>query len=99
YRYSIATGDARQPLTRRTAWYVEANLDLPAMQSAAEALVGKQDFTACSGPLEEGRTSVRTVFKAGWLSESCALLFDIEADAFLPQMVRRIVGSLVSVGR
>jgi tRNA pseudouridine38-40 synthase len=42
---------------------------------------------------------VRTVFAAGWRSEGCTLLFDIEADAFLPQMVRRITGELVRVGR
>jgi tRNA pseudouridine38-40 synthase len=69
------------------------------MQTAAEALAGKHDFIACSGILEPGRTSVRTVFNAGWQRESNALLFDIEADAFLPQMVRRIVGSLIRVGR
>lgn len=99
YRYTVATGEARQPLTRRTAWHVEGNLDVPAMQRAAEALAGRQDFLSCSGRLEEGRISVRTVFKAGWHSESCALLFDIEADAFLPRMVRRLTGSLVRVGR
>lgn len=99
YRYTIWNGEARQPLLRRTAWFVQARLDLSAMQRAAEALVGTHDFRACSGPLEEGRTSVRTVFKAGWHSNNCVLLFDIEANAFLPQMVRRIVGALVEVGR
>jgi len=99
YRYTIANGEAREPITRRNAWYVQGSLDILAMGQAAEALAGRQDFIACSGILEEGRTSVRTVFKAGWHSESCALLFDIEADAFLPQMVRRLTGSLVRVGR
>ena len=99
YRYTINNGEARDPLTRRTAWLVEGNLDLPAMQRAAEALAGRQDFIACSGQLEDGRTSVRTVFTAGWTSEGRALLFDIEADAFLPQMVRRLVGALVRIGR
>jgi tRNA pseudouridine38-40 synthase len=99
YRYTIANGEAREPLTRRTAWYVEGNLDTAAMQAAAEALTGRKDFSPFSGPLEAGRTSVRTVFKAGWSCEGSALLFDIEADAFLPQMVRRIVGELIRVGR
>lgn len=99
YRYTLHNGESRDPLTRRNAWFIEGNLDLPAMQSAAEALAGKHDFIACSGTLEPGRTSVRTVFNAGWQRESNALLFDIEADAFLPQMVRRIVGGLVRVGR
>lgn len=99
YRYTIVNGDAREPLTRRTAWYIEGDLDMQAMQAAAKALTGRQDFISCSGHLEPGRTSVRTVFAAEWQSSGSARLFDIEADAFLPQMVRRIVGNLVRVGR
>jgi tRNA pseudouridine38-40 synthase len=99
YRYSIDNGEAREPLSRRTAWFVEGSLDIQAMQAAAQALVGRKDFSAFSGQLEPGRTSVRTVFKAGWSCEGSTLLFDIEADAFLPQMVRRITGELVRVGR
>jgi len=99
YRYTIWNQEERAPLLRRTAWHVRGNLDLPAMHRATDALAGKRDFMACSGPLEEGRTSVRTVFTVGWRCESGVLLFDIEADAFLPQMVRRLAGALVSVGR
>jgi tRNA pseudouridine38-40 synthase len=99
YRYTVANGEAREPLTRRTAWYVEGNFDLREMQRGALALAGTKDFSPFSGPLEAGRTSVRTVFTAGWSCAGSTLLFDIEADAFLPQMVRRIVGELIRVGR
>lgn len=99
YRYTIINGDARDPLTRRTAWFIQGDLDTHAMQQAANALTGRQDFIACSGHLEPGRTSVRTVFKAEWQRSGNARLFEIEADAFLPQMVRRIVGNLVRIGR
>lgn len=99
YRYTIAHGEARDPLSRRTAWYIEGSLDLEAMRQAARALIGRQDFLSCAGHLEPGRTSVRTVFSADWQSLGSASLFDIEADAFLPQMVRRILGGLVRVGR
>ena len=99
YRYTIWNTSERAPLLRRTAWHVEGNLDLQAMQTAALALAGTQDFSACSGPLEDGRTPVRTVFRAEWSREGDAVLFDIEGDAFLPQMVRRLTGALVRVGR
>lgn len=99
YRYTVWNGEARDPLLRRSAWFVEGNLDLDAMQRAANALAGRQDFLACSGTLEPGRTSVRTVFTAGWHRDGDALLFDIEADAFLPQMVRRLTGALIRLGR
>jgi tRNA pseudouridine38-40 synthase len=84
---------------RDRAWFVEGHLEDEAMGMAARALPGRRDFIACSGPLGDGRTSVRTVFTAGWRREGCAVLFDIEADAFLPQMVRRLAGALVRVGR
>lgn len=99
YRYTVWNGEARAPLMRDRAWFVEGDLDIEAMGRAAEALPGRRDFLACSGQLEAGRTSVRTVFEAGWRREGCALLFDIEADAFLPQMVRRLTGALVRIGR
>lgn len=99
YRYTIWNTEGRSPLRRRTAWHVRGNLDVLAMQAAARALPGRQDFIACSGPLDAGRTSVRTVFGAGWLRAGEALLFDITADAFLPHMVRRLTGALVQVGR
>ncbi len=99
YRYTVWNHEARAPLKRRTAWHVRGHLDREAMQQAADALQGRQDFMACSGRLEEGRTSVRTIFTAGWRCESGALLFDIEADAFLPQMVRRLTGAMMRVGR
>ncbi|MEP6871626.1 MAG: tRNA pseudouridine(38-40) synthase TruA [Anaerolineaceae bacterium] len=99
YRYTVVQGEARDPLSRRTAWYIEGNLNVTAVQQAAKALIGRQDFRSCSGKLEMGRTSVRTVFSADWSSLGSTSLFDIEADAFLPQMVRRIVGGLVRVGR
>ncbi|MBI2765713.1 MAG: tRNA pseudouridine(38-40) synthase TruA [Chloroflexi bacterium] len=99
YRYTVWNSPARAPLLRRTAWHIEGDLDLPALSEAAAALTGRRDFIACSGPLEMGRTSVRTVFAAGWCREGSTLLFDIEADAFLPQMVRRLAGALMRVGR
>ncbi|MGI8925897.1 MAG: tRNA pseudouridine(38-40) synthase TruA [Tepidiformaceae bacterium] len=99
YRYTVYNGNARAPLLRQRSWHIRATLDVALMAEAASALEGRQDFMACSGPLEDDRTSVRTVFTAGWRREGCAVLFDIEAESFLPQMVRRMVGALVRVGR
>ncbi len=99
YRYTIWNARERSPHRRRTAWYLRGNLDVATMDAAAQRLTGRHDFIACSGRLDEGRTSVRTVFQAGWRREGEAVLFDIEANAFLPQMVRRLTGALVRVGR
>lgn len=99
YRYTIATGEARDPLARRYAWYLEGTLDLPAMQHLAPAFTGRRNYSAFAGKLEPGRSPLRTVFTTGVHRTGERLHIEIEADAFLPQMVRRIVAALVRVGR
>ncbi len=99
YRYSLLLSATRLPLQRRTAWRVASALDCAAMKEAARGLVGRRDFSACASRIEAGRSPVRTVADARFSRAGCILAFDIEADAFLPQMVRRIVGGLVRVGR
>ncbi|MFQ5380859.1 MAG: tRNA pseudouridine(38-40) synthase TruA [Dehalococcoidia bacterium] len=99
YRYTIRESGAGDPLTRRTCWQVPPPHDIEPMRQAAGGLVGTRDFAACAGALETGRTSVRSVFRAVWTAEGPCLLFDIEGNAFLPQMVRRLVGALERVGR
>jgi tRNA pseudouridine38-40 synthase len=79
---------------------VEAQaLDLGGMRQAARALLGTRDFASLlTRPSVRGSTE-RTVFCADWLEVSPALLlFEICADAYLKQMVRTIVGSLLWVG-
>ena len=99
YRYAMLLSAARLPLLRRTSWRVGRRLDVESMQTAASSLLGQHDFRSCAGPLDEGRSPVRTVNEARLSHEDALLWFDVEADAFLPQMVRRIVGGLVRVGR
>jgi tRNA pseudouridine38-40 synthase len=74
-------------------------LDVPAMRRAARALIGRHDFASLvTRPSAQGSTE-RTVFVADWLEVSPSLLlFEICADAYLKQMVRTIIGSLLWVG-
>ena len=99
YRYSLLLSAVRLPLQRRTAWRIGGRLDPAPMREAARSLLGRRDFSACAAPLEAGRSPLRTVAEASFSQAGCLLAFNIEADAFLPQMVRRIVGGLVRVGR
>jgi tRNA pseudouridine38-40 synthase len=100
YRYAIWR-DASAP---SSAWQgcclVDPQpLDLDAMRQAAQALLGRHDFAALETRPRAERFTGRTVFAADWLQLSTALLlFEICADAYLKQMVRTIVGSLIWVG-
>jgi tRNA pseudouridine38-40 synthase len=102
YRYQVWNAAVPSPFLDRTAWWVDEPLDLPAMDRAADALVGEHDFsTFCRRPRGAPEVSlVRRVLAAGWSRpEDDLLRFEISATAFCHQMVRSIVGLLVEVGR
>lgn len=66
YRYLIlnrATGD---PLLRPYAWQMRQPLDVPAMQAALPALLGKHDFRCFETQFPNKATSVRTIHQARW---------------------------------
>jgi tRNA pseudouridine38-40 synthase len=102
YQYQIVQSPHRQPLLRCRAWHVRGVLDGETMQQAADLLVGRHDFAAFGKP-PQGENTVRTVFQSRWTCEPVTYgtmwTYCIEADAFLQHMVRRIVGTLVDVGR
>jgi tRNA pseudouridine38-40 synthase len=98
YRYRIYNGHSRRPLFRSQSWHVPEPLDVEAMREAARLLVGRQDFAALAAPAAAGRSTIRTVHRAEVRRRRCWVVFDIEANAFLPQQVRRTVGALVRVG-
>jgi tRNA pseudouridine38-40 synthase len=74
-------------------------LDLAAMRRGAQALLGRHDFAALATESPPRQWTQRTIFAADWLQISRSLiLFEVCADAYLKQMVRAIVGSLLWVG-
>jgi len=115
YRYTVvqrrgADWDARSPLARRYAAVQSRTLDLAAMQQAAALILGAHDFATFGTPTV-GESTTRTVLQATWQRaqspmspvpgqrEDVALVFTIEANAFLKHMVRKLVGSMIKVGR
>ncbi len=99
----------RSPLTDRFALYEVRPLDLAAMQEAAACLIGSHDF-ATFGRSPKGEVTQRHVWAAEWQVVQEKLLswedypsrrfvFTITANAFLRQMVRNLVGTLLAVGR
>ena len=99
YRYEVVQSRERSALLRHFAWQLGQPLDIPAMASAAEHLPGSHDFAAFTAPSEAKRSVTRrNVLRAGTSADGRLLVFDVEANAFLLHMVRRIVGTLVEVG-
>ncbi len=99
YRYTIVNRPVRAPLWERFAWHVREPLDVDRMQIAAQGLVGTHDFAAFGHAMHAGASTVRTVYTLECRQAGDVFTVEIEADAFLRQMVRRIVAGLVEVGR
>jgi tRNA pseudouridine38-40 synthase len=98
YRYSIGHLPAPDPTRERFAWRVWPPLDLALLQVEASALEGRKDFGPFGrAPIPGGHT-IRQVFRAAWTETENGLAFDIEADAFLYRMVRRLVAAMIAVG-
>jgi tRNA pseudouridine38-40 synthase len=102
YRYTVLSRPWPDPFLASTAWHVDGELDLRAMQLGCDPLIGRHDFSAfCRRPPGQGADDpiTRVVRDARWLDLGDGVLrFDIEASAFCHQMVRSIVGLLVAVG-
>lgn len=104
YRYVIHDGPIRDVFARRYAWhFTHGLLDAEAMQRAAAALIGRHDFSSFETTGAPRKTRVRTVhdlrIERGRGEREHFVTLEIEANGFLYNMVRTIVGTLVEVGR
>ena len=100
YEYRVWRGPAASPFWRRWAWHVWAPLDVPAMQAAAAVLLGEHDVLGFQGPdADPHESTVRRISESGFVEDGPSLIYGIEATAFLKNMVRNILGTLVEVGR
>ena len=98
YRYRIREGDVPDPFTARFVWDRRGRLSVSPMREAARGLTGEHDFASFCRDPGAGRSTVRdlrslTVARRGDVVEVGAI-----ANAFLHQMVRSLVGTLVAVG-
>lgn len=99
YRYTVWAHFVRSPLRAQRAWHVRQPLDLEAIRAAAAALVGEHDFRAFRASDCERRTTRRIVRRIDVDRQGAVLTIDVEATAFLKNMVRILAGTLIDVGR
>lgn len=99
YRYTLHLGAQRPAIQRRFVWHIGTGADLAAMKTAVASLHGTHDFAAFT-PLSIARemNTQREVTKTALVSDGDVVWLDVQANAFLQHMVRRIVGCLVQVG-
>ncbi len=98
YTYLLLDRPVRPALLAgRVGWY-HRPLALDLMRAAADALLGRHDFSAFRAAECQAKSATRMLDRLDIAREDDMVRFDLHADAFLHHMVRNIVGALVYVG-
>ncbi len=112
-RYHYFINFNKDPFCSRFSWRCRTPLDMEAMNKAAAYLLGTHDFSCFEKTGGNNATSICTVTHARWevytpthvavtgfqCREGDYIVFTIQANRFLRNMVRAVVGSLVEVGQ
>ena len=98
YRYRIANRRAPLTLEAGRAWHVARPLDEQAMHRAAQALVGRHDFTTFRSAHCQAKDPVKTLDALDVRREGETVLVEAAARSFLHHQVRSMVGTLALVG-
>lgn len=97
YCYRVHVRRTRSPFLPRALWWPH-RVDREALAACAQALIGTHDFTAFTPTETDHVRFSRIVRSAGWTDAGGDVLeFRIEADAFLRQMNRVLVGTMLQV--
>ncbi len=99
YCYRILTGSLRSPFELGRALWVPGRIDAAALRACASALVGTHVFTAFTPTETDHVRFEREVIAAAWIEHDDLLEFWIEADSFMRQMNRALVGTMLEVAR
>ena len=99
YVYRIVNRRADLALDKGRAWRVVVDLDAEAMRAAAQALVGRHDFTTFRDANCQAETPVKTLREISVARVGQVIEVRTSARSFLHRQVRSMVGSLVEVGR
>jgi tRNA pseudouridine38-40 synthase len=100
YRYRVLIDAVRDPVLRSRAWRVP-DADRDAMTCEARAACGTHDFAAFRAAGDTRASTTRTLHRVDVQPETDPRVFAVvvEGDAFLYNMVRILVGTVVDVGR
>jgi len=99
YEYRILHRVERSALERNRSWHIPASLEVAAMCEAATYLTGRYDFSSFQGLQTDTEDPICDLQRLEITQEGPSIRMTVQADRFLKQMVRALVGTLVEVGR
>ncbi|MDD2752435.1 MAG: tRNA pseudouridine(38-40) synthase TruA [Candidatus Omnitrophica bacterium] len=99
YRYTILNREFSNVFLRNTVYFYPYSLKIGAMQDAAKLLIGRHNFRSFQASAGKEKNPVKTIKKIKIAKLNNFIYIDIEADGFLYNMARNIVGTLLEVGK
>ncbi len=97
YQYKIYLGEVLPATVGRYAALYDRPINLELMRAAAEVMEGEHDFKAFEGPYAQMATSIRRVNEVSLNIDGDFLVIDIYGEAFLKNMIRIMVGTLLKI--
>jgi tRNA pseudouridine38-40 synthase len=98
YVYAILAGEVPDPFLAQTSFHHPGPLDVDAMNEAAGHFLGPHDFSSFGRTTGPERSAERTLFELSCTREGRIVRVRARANAFIQQMVRSLVGTLIQVG-
>ncbi len=99
YEYRILNHPIRPVLNRLRMWHIPKPLNLDSIKEAATYLEGQHDFSSFEGSPTDNQNPVCQLQPLGIYEEVPLLRITFQADRFLKQMIRAMVGTLVEIGQ
>ena len=99
YEYRVQVGEVPDPMRRLNHYFVSYPLSLEAMERACRYLIGEHDFAGFTKEECQKKNTVRKIYNATWTKVDDSLVFSIQGNGFLYNMVRMIVGMMLQIGR
>ena len=96
YQYHIHF--EKDPFKYGFSWLIRDVPDIELMNLAALVMMEYSDFSCFSKSNTQTVTNNCIINRAEWEKSESGLIFNISADRFLRNMVRAIVGTLISIG-
>jgi tRNA pseudouridine38-40 synthase len=98
YRYRVLTAPTRNPFDQDRALWWPRRVGRAALDACASSIKGEHDFTAFTPTQTEHVRFERVVLESAWRQESEQILvYEITADAFMRNMIRVLVGTMLEV--
>ena len=98
YEYKIWNNRFPNPVVRLYSKFVYYNLDIEKMEKAAQYLIGEHDFKSFCSTRTQVENTVREVTDINFRKEGNMIIMQIKGYGFLYNMVRIIMGTLLTVG-